>query len=208
MIPSSPTKTSTDMSCKQIIREYGDLCKLEFVMHLCVRNYVGHTNVDVGLNTMDVCSQISDVKQVYNQNRRMYHDEFFDRFSTLSLSLLVKASGWSVQLCSCYLPALSKDLSEHIASAESSFVMPDLTILTTKPLQMDVLRNIRNHVSAAFKIINKRKKEMKALLREMQPSCQRGTNLETSAIQYSDSRTNGSSYSYQQSPSIVEQTIR
>ena len=71
--------------------------------------------------------------------------------------------------------------------------MPDLTILTTKPLQMDVLRNIRNHVSAAFKIINKRKKEMKALLREMQPSCQRGTNLETSGIQYSDSRTNGSS---------------
>ena len=177
-------------------------------MHLCVLNYVGHTNVNVGLNTLDVCSQISDVKQVYNQNRRMYHDELFDRLSTLVVSLLVKASGWSVQLCSCYLAALSKDLSEHIASAESTFVMPDLTTLTTKSLQMDALRNIRNHVSAGFKIINKRKNEMKALLREMQSSCQRGTNLETSAIQYFDSKTNGSSYSYQQRPSIVEQTIR
>ena len=49
---------------------------------------------------------------------------------------------------------------------------------------------------------------MKALLRETQPSRQRGTNLEISGIQYSDSRTNGSSYSYQQSPSIAEQTIR
>ena len=86
--------------------------------------------------------------------------------------------------------------------------MPDLITLTTKSLQMDALRNIRNHVSAGFKIINKRKNEMKALLREMQSSCQRGTNLETSAIQYFDSKTNGSSYSYQQRPSIVEQTIR
>ena len=86
--------------------------------------------------------------------------------------------------------------------------MLDLTTLTTKPLQMDILRNIRDHASAGFKIINKRKNEMKALLREMQSSRQCGTNLETSGIQYSDSRTNGSSYSYQQSPSIAEQTIR
>ena len=85
---------------------------------------------------------------------------------------------------------------------------PDLTNLTTKSLQMDALRNIRNHLSAGLKIINKRENEMKALLREMQPSRQRGTNLETSGIQYSDSRTNRSSYSYQQIPLIAEQTIR
>ena len=102
MLPSSSTKTSVDMFCQKIIREYGDLCKLEIFMQSCVLNYMGHTNVDVGLNTLDVCSQISDVKQVYNQNERMYHDtpdELFDRFSTLAVSLPVKASGWSVQLC-------------------------------------------------------------------------------------------------------------
>ena len=123
---------------------------------------------------------------------------------TLAVSLPVKASGWSVQVFSCYLSALSKDLFEHIASAESTFVMPDLTTLTTKALQMNALRNIRYHASAGFKIINKRKNEMKALLREMQSSRQCGINLETSGIEYSDSRTNGSSCSYQQISSIAE----
>ena len=101
MLRSSPTKISANMSCQKIIREYGDLCKLDFSMYLCVLNYVGHINVNIGLNTLDVCSQISDVKQVYNQNGRMYHDtpdELFDRFSTLAVSLPVKASRWSVQL--------------------------------------------------------------------------------------------------------------
>ena len=85
---------------------------------------------------------------------------------------------------------------------------PDLTNLTTKSLQMDALRNIRNHLSAGLKIINKRENEMKALLREMQPSHQRGTNLPKNGIQIIDSRTNISSYSYQQSPSIAKQIIR
>ena len=75
---------------------------------------------------------------------------------TLAVSLPVKASGWSVQVFSCYLSALSKDLFEHIASAESTLAMPDLTTLTTKLLQIDALRNIRNHASAGFKMINKR----------------------------------------------------
>ena len=211
MLPSSPTKTSTDMSCQRIIRDYGELCKLEIFMHLCMLNYVGHTKVDVGLNTLDIYSQISDVKQVYNQNGRMYHntpDELFDRFLTLAVSLPVKASGWSVQLGSSYLSSLSKDLSEHITSAESTFVMPYLTTLTTKSLQMDALRNTRNHASAGFKIINKRKNMIKDLFREMQASRQRGINLETIGIQNSDSGNIGSSYAYQQSPSIAEQTIR
>ena len=115
----------------------------------------------------------------------MYHDtpdELFDRFSILAVTLPVKSSGWSIQLYSCYLAALSKDLSEHIASVESTFVMPYLTTLTTKALQMDTLRNIRKHTSAGFKIINKRKNESKALLRKIQPSRQRGTNSETSGI--------------------------
>ena len=101
MLPNSPTKTSANVSCQQIIREYKDVCKLEICMHLYVLDYVGHTKVDVGLNTLNVCSQISDVKHVYNQNGRMYHDtpdEIFDRFSTLAVSLPVKASRWSVQL--------------------------------------------------------------------------------------------------------------
>ena len=63
MLPSSPTKTSTDMSCQKISRDYGELCKLEIFMHLCMLNYVGHTKVDVGLNTLDICSQISDVSK-------------------------------------------------------------------------------------------------------------------------------------------------
>ena len=199
------------MSFQIIIRDYGDLCKLEMFMHSCMLNYVDYTKVDVDLNTLDICSQISDVRQVYNQNGRMYHDtldELFDRFSTLAVSLPVKASGWLVQLCSCYLAALSKDLSENITSAESTFVMSDLITFTTKSLQMDALRNIRNHTSAGYKIINKKKKEMKELFSEMQASRQRGTNLETISIQNSGSRVNGSSYLYQQSPSISEQTIR
>ena len=62
ILPSSLTKTSTDMSCQNIIREYRYLFKLESFMYLYMLNYVGHTKVDVGLNTLDICSQISDVR--------------------------------------------------------------------------------------------------------------------------------------------------
>ena len=101
----------------------------------------------------------------------MYHDtpdKLFDQFSTLVVSLPVKASGWSVQLYSSYLAALSKDLSEYIAAAKSTFVMLDLTTLTTKSLQRDALRNIRNYASTGFKNINKKKDEKKELFHEIQ----------------------------------------
>ena len=209
MLPSSPTKTVTDSSCHKTIRNYSDQCKLEIFLHLCQLNYVGLTNIDIGLNTLEVCSHISELKQVYCKGGRTHHDtpdELFDRFSVLAVSLPANSSGWSVQLCSCYLAALSKDLAEHVTT-ESTFVMPDLTKLTTKALQINALREIRQHASTSFKILNKRKDTLKELLREMNPTRNRGTNLGTHGYCEPDTASSGSSLAYQQGGSIAEQTI-
>ena len=95
-------------------------------MHLCRLNYVGHTKVDIGLNTLEICSQISEVKQVYCKGGRVQHntpDELYDRYSVLAVSLPADSKGWSIQLCSSYFAALSKDLAEHITT-KTLFVMP------------------------------------------------------------------------------------
>ena len=85
--------------------------------------------------------------------------------------------------------------------------MPDLTTLTSKALQLNALRDIRQFASSSYKILNKSKDVLKELLREMQPSRNRGMNLEIQS-QQDTQRNNGSSYSYQQSNSVAEQTIR
>ena len=103
MLPNSPNKTSTEITSKRIIREYGDQCKLAIFMHLCRLNYVRHIKLDVELNTLEVCSQISEVKQVYFKGGRVQHDtpdELYDRYSILTVSLPADSKGWSIQLCS------------------------------------------------------------------------------------------------------------
>ena len=129
----------------------GDQCKLEIIMHLCRLNYVGYTKVDVELNTLEVCSQISEVKQVYCKGGRVQHntpDELYDRYSILAVSLPADSKGWLIQLCSSYFAALLKDLAEHITT-ETLFVMPDLTTLTTEALQLNALRDIRQFASSS-----------------------------------------------------------
>ena len=91
------------MTSQRIVRDYGDQCKLEIIMHLCRLNYVEYTKVDVELNTLEVCSQISEVKQVYCKGGRVQHDtpdKLYDRCSILAVSLPVDSKGWSIQLCS------------------------------------------------------------------------------------------------------------
>ena len=196
------------MTSQRIVRDCGDQYKLEIIMHLCRLNYVGYTKVDVELNTLEVCSQISEVIQVYCKGGRVQHDtpdKLYDRHSILAVSLPVDSKGWSIQLCSSYFAALSKDLAEHITT-ETLFAMPDLTTFTTKSLQLNALRDIRQFASSSYKILNKRKDVLKELLREMQPSRNRGMNLEIQG-QLDTQGMNGSSYSYQQSGSVAEQTI-
>ena len=84
--------------------------------------------------------------------------------------------------------------------------MLDLTILTIKALQLNALRDIRQFPSSRYKILNKRKEVLKDLLQEMQSSRNRGMHLEFQG-QLDLQGTNGSSYSYQQSGFIVDQTI-
>ena len=56
--------------------------------------------------------------------------------------------------------------------------MPDLTTLMTKSLQLNALRDIHHFASSSYNILNKRKDVLTELLREMQPSRNRGMHLE------------------------------
>ena len=158
MLASFPMIT-TIQACQRIIQDYCEQCKLEVFLYLCRLNYVGHARVNINLNTLEVCSQISSVKQVYCTNGRVIHytpDELFDKYSRLALSLPDDASSWSIQLCSCYLTALSKDLVDDLTS-DLKLSIPDLTKLTTKALQLDALRIIRQHAVSSFKKLIKKK---------------------------------------------------
>ena len=60
--------------------------------------------------------------------------------------------------------------------------MPNLTTLTTKALQLDALRYVHHHASNCFNDLVKQKGQMTALLRSMNPSHNRSSSLNMSAI--------------------------
>ena len=81
-------------------------------------------------------------------------DELFNKFNGLTTHLPDDATLWSIQLCSCFLNALSKDLVDQITT-EPTFKMPDLTTLTTKALQLEALRCMRQVASLSYKALVK-----------------------------------------------------
>ena len=103
--------------------------------------------MDTLLSVQEVCCQISAIKQVYSLGGKVRTDtpdELFDKFTSLSVSLPGDTNKWSIQLCSSFLLALPTDLSKKITT-ESGFVMPNLTTLISKALQLDALRDIHRH---------------------------------------------------------------
>ena len=79
-------------------------------------------------------------------------DELYDKLSILSVNLPDNAKAWPIQLCSSYLNALISDLSEHVTT-NSGFVMPDLTSLISKDLQLAALRSVRTYAASSFKLL-------------------------------------------------------
>merc|ERR1712008_236375 len=72
-------------------------------------NYVCHENVDVTLNTQEVCSRISGLQQIYILGGHRCTDtqkNCLKNFACLSLSLPAYATTWSITLCSTFRSTL------------------------------------------------------------------------------------------------------
>ena len=130
-------------------------------MHLCMLDYVGHDKIDPALNVVEICRQINGLKQVQCFNGRLHKntpDKLFDQFNEISVILPDNASTWTLQLCSSYLSVLTSDLSEAVTS-EKTFIMPDLSTLTTKASQLEALQKIRTQASTTYKEQQKEKEK-------------------------------------------------
>ena len=91
-------------------------------MHLCMLDYVGNDKVGPSLNVVEVCRQISEVKQMRMVDGKLHTatpDKLFDELSETSISLPDNASSWTLQLCSSYLSALTLDFSEAVTSEKN-----------------------------------------------------------------------------------------
>ena len=210
IVPENPN-SSNYANCGKILREFGESCKLDIFLYLCRLNYVGHDKIDVTMNTQEVCTQISELQQsyVYNGNSNVdTPEELFNKFTSLTVNLPDNAVTWSIQLCSTYFAALTKDLVENM-TADTSFKMPDLTTLTTKALQLGALRDVRNQATKSFKNLAKQKDLMTKMFNSLQSSHTRGSMNFQSGVNFPHNSTDyGSNLQYQQSQSSAESTIR
>ena len=164
-----------------MLYKFSEKCKLEFFIHLCILNNVGHGKVEPYLNVVELCHQISEVKRVRMVEGKLQTatpDELFDQFSEILVSLPENANIWTLQLCSSYLLALTSDLLEAITS-EKTFVVSDLSKLSTKALQLDDLRTIRTHISARYCELLKEKEKRMILLHNLNTRQNRGLELST-----------------------------
>ena len=135
-------------------------------------------------------------------------DELFDEFSEISVSLSDNTSSWTLQLCSSYLLALTSDLSEAV-TAEKTFVMPNVSTLTTKALQLTALRTVRSQASASYRELLKEQRKMTSLLRNLNTTQNRGLDLSTHRTQ--GHQQNNSSHGqifYPQGPSQADNTLQ
>ena len=180
LMPSKPTDTDND-STMLMLYNFSEKCKLDIFMHLRMLNYVGNEKFDLSLNVVEVCRQISEVKQVRMVDGKLHTatiDEHFDQFSEISVSLPDNTSSWTLQLCSSYFLALTSDFSEAVTSGKT-FVMPNFSTLATKALQLDALRAVRSQVSASYRELQKEKAKMTILLRDLNTTQNRGLDLAT-----------------------------
>ena len=69
--------------------------------------------------------------------------------------------------------ALASDLSEAV-TPEKKFVMPNLSTLTTKALQLTALRTVRSQASASYRELLKEKVKMTTSLRNLNTTQNRG----------------------------------
>ena len=175
LLPSMPTHPDNG-SAMLLLHNFSEKCKLDIFIHLCMLDYVGNDIVDPSLNVVEVCRQISDVKKTRMVNGKLHTatpDELFDEFSEISVSLPDNATSWTLHLCSSYLSALTSDLSEAV-TPEKTFVMPNLSTLTTKALQLTALRTVRSQVSASYRELLKEKVKMTTSLRNLNTTQNRG----------------------------------
>ena len=63
LVPSKPTETK-NVSAVLMLHKLSEKRKLHMFMHLCMLDLVGHEKVDPSLSVVEVCCQISGVKQV------------------------------------------------------------------------------------------------------------------------------------------------
>ena len=121
LVPSKPIYTDNS-SAMLLLHNFSEKCKLDVFMHLCILDYVGNDKVDPSLNAVEVCRQISEVKQMRMVDGKLHTatpEGLFNEFSDISVSLPDNASSWTLQLCSSYLSALTSDLSEAVTSEKN-----------------------------------------------------------------------------------------
>ena len=84
----------------------------------------------------------------------------------MSVRLSDNTSTWTLQLCSSFLSALTSVFSEAITS-EKVFTMLDLSTITTKALQLDILYTVRTQAAISYRSLDKDKLAMVILLRDL-----------------------------------------
>ena len=133
--------------------------------------------------------------------------ELFNKVIALPVNLSDNAVTWPIHLYSTYFPALTRDLIENMTS-DTSFKMSDLTALTTKPLQLDVLRTVQNQVTKFFKILSKQKDLMTKIFNNLQSNTRgRNLNFQAGGASSCNLAEYRSSFQYQQSESLAESTM-
>ena len=92
-------------------------------------------------------------------------------------------------------------------TTNATFVMPNLTTITIKALQLEALQTVRHYASKQYKDLFKQKEQMTTILRGLNNSTHRGRSLHTGALSddNNDTTTHGQSY-FQQRASLAEST--
>ena len=109
LLPPNPTSVDSATTTKLLL-DFSELCPLDVYLHTCRKLYVGSSNIEKNTSAQEVCREISNLHQEWNDKHgKLIVDdleELFTKFLSLAGNLPYSAKGWPIKLCSTYYTAI------------------------------------------------------------------------------------------------------
>ena len=140
------------------VQAFADKCCLDVFLAICELNYVSSLSTNIKFGVIAVCECITALRQ---QNGTP--DDLFNNFLDMATSLPFNVNLWTLNLGSLYFAALCDDVHKAM-TLDKTFTLPNISLQTTKALQIKALRTIRLSAVDHYTTLEDQKKELQDML--------------------------------------------
>ena len=169
-----------------------DLCSLSHLHIFCdivQLQYVGTATYNSNQMMSDILLSLSNLKLAFRFKGNLITltpDDLYRRYIQYFSLLPSDAMTWSLSLVTLFYHAVPLDLQDAIV--KDSYQLPNISFLTTKPLQTTALQDLREHAVIMYKNLADETKRIKKILSFHLYPCSQSDLIDSTNFHYSNSQ--------------------